>query len=512
MKDFPQKLETLSQKKVLVVGDVMLDVSVKGNVSRISPEAPVPVLHVSDEVASLGGAAHCARNISVLGGNVSILGVTGNDPHRFILLDLLKKQGIHVEGLFVDPSRPTTKKTRYFSGGQHLLRHDHEDTSPVASEVEDAIVQHLSQTIPSVDVVLVSDYAKGLLTEKVISQLLALSIQHNVPVLVDTKPGRLALFKGAYLVTLNQQEAMSFTKMKGSDASAFSEMALYMANVLKSNVVITRGGEGMTICTLGGEVAHISSRKQEVIDATGAGDTVTSMLGVMTVLDYNLKDAASIANYAGAVVVTKKGASTVSKEELQRFFRLDIYEYLRESMRVKEAVIATQLDKIEEIAHRIIEAYKHNKKILVFGNGGSAADAQHFAAELVGRYKMERKGLPALALTTDTSILTAVGNDYGYDQIFSRQIEALCNTEDVVIGISTSGNSPNVLLALEEAKKRGAFTIALTGRDGGKAAPMADIGIIVPSDASSWIQESHIAIIHILCELLENKLREGGFV
>jgi phosphoheptose isomerase len=148
-------------------------------------------------------------------------------------------------------------------------------------------------------------------------------------------------------------------------------------------------------------------------------------------------------------------------------------------------------------------AFEAGGTLLVFGNGGSAADAQHLAAELVGRFQRERAAMPVLALTTDTSVLTSVANDYGYERVFARQVEALGRPGDVAMGITTSGASPNVLAALEAAAARGLRTIALTGRDGGKAGRMAEVHINVPSDSAARTQEVHRTIIHALCELLE---------
>jgi len=163
-------------------------------------------------------------------------------------------------------------------------------------------------------------------------------------------------------------------------------------------------------------------------------------------------------------------------------------------------------DDIAKIASLCIDSIRSGGKILIFGNGGSAADAQHIAAELVGRYKSERKGLPAVALTTDTSALTSIGNDFGYDQIFQRQIEALGRPEDVVIGISTSGNSSNVISALELSKKIGCKTIGLSGNDGGDMNKICDVNIVVPASDTPRIQEMHILIGHTLCQLIEQSL------
>jgi D-sedoheptulose 7-phosphate isomerase len=154
----------------------------------------------------------------------------------------------------------------------------------------------------------------------------------------------------------------------------------------------------------------------------------------------------------------------------------------------------------------VATALAEGKKLLVMGNGGSAADAQHLAAEIVGRFKLERRGLPAIALTTDSSILTALGNDYGFDQIFRRQIEALAAAGDVVIGISTSGNSKNVYEALLLAEETGCVTIGLLGRDGGAIKEVVDLEITIPSSDTPRIQEGHSTIIHIICDLVEKQL------
>ena len=163
-------------------------------------------------------------------------------------------------------------------------------------------------------------------------------------------------------------------------------------------------------------------------------------------------------------------------------------------------------DDIEIAAKICIETLKKNGKIILFGNGGSAADAQHIAAELVGRYMTERKGLAAIALTTDTSILTSIGNDYGYEEIFSRQIEALAKPEDVVIGISTGGSSKNVLNALKIAHRVGCNIVGFSGRGGGMMNEICDLNIVVPSDVTPRIQEMHILIGHTLCHLIDYQL------
>ena len=189
-----------------------------------------------------------------------------------------------------------------------------------------------------------------------------------------------------------------------------------------------------------------------------------------------------------------------------------IKDQIKKSYETKQDIYANEalLDNIVAVAKLCVKLYQGNKKTILAGNGGSAADAQHIAAELVGRYGFDRPSIPSLALTTDTSNLTAMGNDYGYDFVFSRQLEGMGQNGDIFIGISTSGNSVNIVNAFESAKKKGITTIALVGKDGGKMAKIADYALVVPSDSTPRIQESHILIGHILCDIIEKEIFADG--
>ncbi len=178
-----------------------------------------------------------------------------------------------------------------------------------------------------------------------------------------------------------------------------------------------------------------------------------------------------------------------------------------ESIELKKDFFLANEQLIAQIAHEICTSLDRGNKVLLFGNGGSAADAQHIAAELIGRFNRDRRPIPAIALTTDTSILTAIGNDYGFDQIFARQIQALGRKGDVAIALSTSGKSLNVLLAAEAARKMGLITVGLTGKDGGSLGVRVQYHLNVPHALSARIQEVHIMVGHILCELVENNVK-----
>lgn len=176
-----------------------------------------------------------------------------------------------------------------------------------------------------------------------------------------------------------------------------------------------------------------------------------------------------------------------------------------EHLEVMETVKNELKSEIELVGYQCKYAINHGHTIFFMGNGGSAADSQHLAAELVGRFFKERKGLPSIALTTDTSILTAVGNDYGFDEVFRRQVEALVNPNDIVIGITTSGNSTNIIKAINQAKEQGAITIGLTGKDGGQLKEICDHCLVIPSNNTARIQEAHILVGHIICEIIDEE-------
>lgn len=181
----------------------------------------------------------------------------------------------------------------------------------------------------------------------------------------------------------------------------------------------------------------------------------------------------------------------------------EIESMIYESIRTKSNI---PIDLVKQACEKILECYQNTGKMLLCGNGGSAADSQHIAGEFVNKFKIERNPWPCLALTTDTSVLTAIGNDYSFDEVFSKQVEAYGKQGDILVGISTSGNSKNIIQAVESAKRKGLFTICLLGKDGGILKNHCDLAIIVPSNDTPRIQESHILILHIICEIVEKNL------
>lgn len=211
--------------------------------------------------------------------------------------------------------------------------------------------------------------------------------------------------------------------------------------------------------------------------------------------------------FSSSRIVEKIEQSKNSKTEVQNFESLAA-KSLNQHLEVFRQIVETDLENIESCADLIFETFQAGNKIVIIGNGGSAADAQHLAAEFVGRYETERIALPAIALTTDTSALTALANDYSFERVFERQIDALAVEGDLLIAISTSGNSPNVISAVMKARQKGCKIIGMTGSKGKKLAALCDKAVLIPAERTARIQEGHITIAHIWCEFIDSKLQD----
>jgi D-sedoheptulose 7-phosphate isomerase len=206
-----------------------------------------------------------------------------------------------------------------------------------------------------------------------------------------------------------------------------------------------------------------------------------------------------------AIDALKASASNTEQDGGDDLIANSLNEHLATFNSVRESL----MNELRACGEILIETFKAGKKVLICGNGGSAADAQHIAAEFVGRYETERRSLPAVALTTDTSALTAIGNDYGFERIFARQVESLANEGDCLVAISTSGNSPNVIAAVMEARRKGCRVLGLTGAGGKKLAALSDASVLAPSSRTARIQEVHLAVIHIWCEMVDTAFRRS---
>lgn len=310
-------LSTFSDCHVWVVGDLMLDEYVWGDVARISPEAPVPVLAVAREEYTLGGAGNVAANLVALGARVTVAGVAGDDRHGRLLRQRFQDLGIDAEGVVVEPERPTTRKTRIVAARQQVLRIDREISRPVGSETVAAILRRIEDGIASAGAVLVSDYGKGLLTRELLGGVMAAARRRGKPVLVDPKGDDYSRYAGATLITPNRKEAAQAAGIAIVDeASLHRAAAILHERSGVDRLVVTCGPEGMVLFEKGRMPRAIRSEARQVFDVSGAGDTVIAVLGLALAAGADWIEAAGLANAAAGIVVGKVGTATVSRKEL----------------------------------------------------------------------------------------------------------------------------------------------------------------------------------------------------
>ena len=326
-----KKLESIlkgfPRVRLLVVGDIMMDRSIFGKVSRISPEAPVPVIIAETEDFNLGGAANVAHNIRSLGGMVSLCGIVGDDENGKKIYKKIVERGIRTQGIFFEQGRQTTVKTRIIAHHPHyqqLVRVDRETTDhPKASTLRN-LSRFLTEKIEDFDGVVFSDYGKGLLTRKLIQTIVERARQSKKLIMVDPKVKNFFFFKGATVITPNTNEASEASRIPVTDQSSVEKIGRSLLKRLKcSALVITQGEKGMIIFERDQRPYRVPTVAKEVYDVTGAGDTVigTMALALGTGPRVNVKDAASLANYAAGIVVGKVGTAIVSSEELLKVIR-----------------------------------------------------------------------------------------------------------------------------------------------------------------------------------------------
>jgi D-beta-D-heptose 7-phosphate kinase/D-beta-D-heptose 1-phosphate adenosyltransferase len=310
-------IERFPQASVLVLGDLILDHYVWGRVTRISPEAPVPVVHVESEEYKLGGAANVFNNIHALGGQADICGVVGSDDAgRCLLRELgLKRKGRG--GVIIDQDRPTTRKTRVVAHNQQVVRFDVERRHELKSVYQQRIIRYVESQLRHLSCLVVSDYAKGVVTASLMSELTRLATERGVPILVDPKVEHFSFYKGVTLVTPNHLEATQAAGVRGDDDQAIVEAGTMIRQRLGCQaVLVTRGEKGMSLFEGDGVQWHIPTRARQVYDVTGAGDTVIAALTLALASGASYVEAATIANHAAGVVVGKLGTATVTRSEL----------------------------------------------------------------------------------------------------------------------------------------------------------------------------------------------------
>ncbi len=310
-------VDRFSSVEVLVVGDVILDRYLRGEASRISPEAPVPVVQLRQVVHRPGGAANVAANLVSLGGSAGLVGCVGSDSEAETLMDLLNRQGVAGTEVVVDEHRPTTCKTRVIAERQQVVRVDWENRAAVSAEVESRLVASIEVGMRGADVIVVSDYGKGVVTDTLCRDLISLARREGRPVVVDPKGRDYGKYHGATIIVPNQQEAgVAAGTEIDDDRSAMEAGRALLRSAGCEAVLITRGGEGVSVIMDDGNAVNLPTLARQVFDVTGAGDTMVAALSLAIAARASLVDAAAIANAAAGLVVEKVGTAVVRREEL----------------------------------------------------------------------------------------------------------------------------------------------------------------------------------------------------
>lgn len=323
-KRYREVCEAFSGKRVTVIGDLMMDEYLWGQATRISPESPVMVVEVKSESQVPGGAANVVNNILALGGRVSVIGVVGEDVAGEQLISSLSSRKADIHGVLRDDTRPTTRKTRIVAHNQQVLRVDREERVDLSPKMEGMLIGRMTQLLQHSDAVILSDYAKGVLTRNVIRTSIETARELNLLITANPKPQSARFMQGISVISLNQSEAEITAALIGVretpllfDGDRLDESGRILVGELGiENLLVTRGGKGLSLWTEAGSVTHVPAHEVEVYDVAGAGDTVISMLTLALVGGATMREALHLANHAAACVIRKVGVATVTPEEL----------------------------------------------------------------------------------------------------------------------------------------------------------------------------------------------------
>lgn len=313
-------LGKMKNKKVLVIGDIMLDKYIWGEVKRISPEAPVQIVNVTKESFMPGGAGNAANNIAALEGIPYLISIVGNDVAKDMLIEKLKEEHVIIEGVILDKDIPTIQKIRIMAKSQQLLRIDYEKKIRVSNDKELEILKYIKTIINDIDIILISDYSKGMITKSLMNKISEISEEYGKRVIIDPKPKNKDCYGNCYLITPNISEAV---ELSGSNDNDIDKIGKILLAEMNCNVLITRGEDGMSLFEKTGDKIGIPTKAKEVYDVSGAGDTTVAALSLAIAAGASLKEASLIANYAAGIAVGKIGTSTVSLKEIEESIKND---------------------------------------------------------------------------------------------------------------------------------------------------------------------------------------------
>jgi len=426
-------ISTFDRCRILVVGDLMLDEYIWGDVDRVSPEAPVPIVCVAAENHTLGGAGNVINNLVALGARVSAAGVVGTGAKGRLLLDRCHRLGVDVEGVVCDPHRPTTRKTRIIAADQQVLRIDWESQEEIDDRIREQVTAVLARKIPQADIVLLSDYEKGLIAPALLERLTFLSRKHGKRIVTDPKGLDFSKYRGVSLLTPNKKEASMATGIRIVDPSTLERAAdAIMHSAGLDRLLITLGKEGMVLFEKGQAPYRISGEARQVYDVSGAGDTVLAVLGLALACGAPPKEAAVIANAAAGLVVGKVGTATISQAELAAALT-PVHDY-RSFKTIRFEDLPPLIEDLKRGGRRIVLTngcfdFLHTGHVMLFAASKRMGDVLIVAIDddrSVRRLK--GPGRPVISARERVGILSAL-DTIDYVVVFSSgQLEALIET------------------------------------------------------------------------------------
>ncbi len=526
---FLDYVDRFSQARILVIGPAVVEADICCHVDRLAPDRAMPVYRVASRSTHPGGAALTAATIRNLGAEVSLLAPVGAGAPGQSLRHVLDSLNIHlIEG--GNGSTRTPELFRYLSasggGGQQLLQLRRGwkpgQFSQLQEQLESALIDPLTKQ-EHLDAVCVVDALPASLTADDLKMIAEFCTAHDLPFIFDAAGGSALPF----VATLNSEAGVSHLIVNETEslqplADPPSDPLIRLHSLcaeVAPNVLLTRGRHGAEVGCRSVDSADqetattsISTPVHALSDRRGVGFVTSGVfaLSVSRAVNANPDEAAFLACRAASAAAALPGPKAVTIDDVLLLAYHEIAVQVADGVEVFERIAREQLPVIDRAARILLECYTNDKQVLVFGNGGSAAEANHLVTELTGQFCRKRAALPAISLSSNDALATCIANDYGFEDLFSRQVEAFCREGDVVIAMSTSGKSPNVIKGLEEARKRGAHTIGFTGERPGHLDDLCDVLLAVPSTATPRIQEAHLFVIHVMCEMLDQRVDHEG--
>ncbi len=437
-------ISKFDQTHLLVIGDLMIDEYVRGEVDRISPEAPVQVVAVKNQEYTLGGSGNVVNNLMNLGASVSVLGVTGKGSDGRLLLNKLEALGADSQGIIQEPGRHTTKKTRIIAEHQQVLRIDRETKKEISAQTFKSIIKHAERIIPDVDVILISDYGKGLINRSMIKSLVQIAKKHNKTTIADPKGLDFTKYAGVNLLTPNKKEASLASGMEITDARTLAEAGQILLD--KSGIdklLITCGKDGMVLFEKDRKPSKMGTKAREVYDVSGAGDTVIAVLGISIAAGLSFTKAVALANTAAGIVVGKVGTASVTQKELLQALKLTAAESVPKHKTLQE--LSELCRKLQKDGKRIVLTngcfdLLHVGHIKLFSASKKLGDVMIVAIDDDDSVRgLKGSGRPVISATERVRILSAL-DSVDYIVVFAnRQLDKVI--ESIRPDILTKGSN-----------------------------------------------------------------------